>query len=157
MTYAFDTSSVSTLRFIFQSRFLNFWSDIQNYVIYEKIISTREVKNELDVRFQDDEQILKWATENRDIFLVPTLAETTFVEQIFLSKKFKALLEAKRFLQGGYFADPFIIALAKVKNACVVTEEKEKPNSSSIPNICKEFKIECTNLEGFMTKENLKY
>ena len=85
------------------------------------------------------------------------MAETTFVEQIFLCEKFKALLEAKKLIQGRYFADPFIIALAKVKNACVVTEEAKKPNSPSIPNICEEFEIECTNLEGFMTKEKLKY
>ena len=157
MSYVFDTNSISTLRFIFQSRFLSFWRDMQDCVSRKKIISTREVKNELDVKFQSDEQIQKWLTENKDIFLTPALAETTIVERILSHSKFKGLLDAKALLQGPYFADPFIIALAKVKNACVVTQETKKDRGIAIPNVCEEFKVKCTNLEGFMVMENMEY
>lgn len=82
MSYVFDTNSISTLRFIFQSRFLSFWRDMQTCVSRNKIISTREVKNELDIKFHSDEQIQKWLAKNKDIFLTPSLAETTIVERI---------------------------------------------------------------------------
>lgn len=157
MSYVFDTNSISTLRFIFQSRFLNFWRDMQDCVNRKKIISTREVKNELDVKFQSDEQIQKWITENKDIFLTPALAETTIVERILSHSKFKGLLDAKALLRGPYFADPFIIALAKVKNACVVTQEVKRDHGIAIPNVCEEFKVKCTDLEGFMVMENMEY
>ncbi len=57
-------------------------------------------------------------------------------------------------MSGGPFADPFVIAKAKCQNAVVVSEEKFKEGGASIPNICKYFKIEFTNLEGLMAKEN---
>ncbi len=96
--------------------------------------------------------------DNRnDVFLTPALAETTIVERILSHSKFKGLLDAKALLRGPYFADPFIIALAKVKNACVVTQETKKDHGIAIPNVCEEFKVKCTNLEGFMVMENMEY
>ena len=109
MSYVFDTNSISTLRFIFQSRFLSFWRDMQTCVSRNRIISTREVKNELDVKFNSDEQIQKWLVKNKDIFLTPALAETTIVERILSHSKFKGLLEAKALLRGPYFADPLLL------------------------------------------------
>ena len=54
MIYVFDTNSISNLRFIFQSKFFQFWRDMQHLVNRGKIISTRVVKNELDVKFNED-------------------------------------------------------------------------------------------------------
>ena len=54
-------------------------------------------------------------------------------------------------------ADPFIIAFPEIINGCVVTEEKEKPNAPNIPNVCEHFNIECTNLQGFMEREDWKF
>ena len=68
-----------------------------------------------------------------------------------------ASYEKKKLLKGGPFADPFIIAKAKIINAVVVSQEKYKENAVKIPNICKYFNIECINLEGFLTKENWKF
>ena len=50
-------------------------------------------------------------------------------------------------------ADPFVIALAKVRDGCVVTEETMRPNAAKVPNVCEHFGIEYTNVEGFMNKE----
>ncbi len=123
----------------------------------KRIISTREVKNELDVKFDKKSQMKEWITKNKGMFLTPTLEETVFVQRILSHEKFKGILEVKRLLHGRYFADPFVIALAKSKNACVVTQEVKKDHSVSIPNICEEFKVEWTNLEGFMIMENMEY
>jgi len=50
-------------------------------------------------------------------------------------------------------ADPFVIALAKARDGCVVTEETMRPNAAKIPNVCEHFGIEYAKLEGVMNKE----
>ena len=83
----------------------------------------------------------------------PSAAETQFVRQIFLVPHFQNLVNEKNRLAGYPCADPFIIALAKTINGCVVTEEKEKPNAPKIPNVCDHFGVPFTNLQGFMERE----
>ena len=60
-------------------------------------------------------------------------------------------------LTGRPIADPFIIAMAKAINGCVVTQEKEKPNAAKIPNVCQHFGIDFTNLQGFMEREDWSF
>jgi len=57
-------------------------------------------------------------------------------------------------LKGKPVADPFVIARAKILDACVVTQEKNTENAAKIPNVCDHFGIDCINLEGFMKKES---
>jgi hypothetical protein len=90
---------------------------------------------------------------NRDFFTAPSNEELIVVAQIFAVPHFQSLVREQARLQGSPVADPFVIARAKVLGACVVTEEKLKPNSSRIPNVCKHFCIECCSLEGFMEAE----
>ncbi len=51
------------------------------------------------------------------------------------------------------FADPFIIAKARIEDAVVVTQEEFKENGVKIPNICNHFHISCLDLEGFLKSE----
>lgn len=50
-------------------------------------------------------------------------------------------------------AAPFVIARAPVIKGTVVTAEKFKPNAVNIPNICRQFSLECVSLEQFMELE----
>ena len=52
-----------------------------------------------------------------------------FVKKIFDIIPFQQLVAQKQRLKGTPVADPFIIASAKIKNACVITEEKKKINA----------------------------
>jgi hypothetical protein len=72
-------------------------------------------------------------------------------------RHFEYLVGQEQRLTGAYVADPFVIASAKVRKACVVTEEQKKPNAAKIPNVCAHFGIECTNLEGFMKREGWSF
>jgi hypothetical protein len=45
----------------------------------------------------------------------------------------------------------------KVRQGCVVTEEKLKKNGARIPNICEHFDVECTNLEGFIEQQKWEF
>jgi len=156
MIYIFDTSSFRVFGNYFPQRFPTIWDSINALVTDGKLISVREVYNELN-EGGNKPFLLEWTKENRKIFLTPTQEEMIFVREIFLLKHFQNLVSQKQRLKGSPVADPFIIASAKVKNGCVVTEETFKPNAAKIPNICEHFKIDYTNVEGFMEKERWEF
>lgn len=156
MIYVFDTSSFRVFEHYFPERFLSFWARLDEYVSQEKIISTKEVLNELENQ-GIKEFLNEWMHKHKQIFLIPSSDERQFVKEIFNISHFQQLVSEKNRLKGNPVADPFVISLAKVKKACVVTEETKKKNSSRIPNVCEYFDIDCTNLDGFMMKENWSF
>ena len=119
-------------------------------------MSTREVYKELE-QYNDVDFTLDWAKVHKKMFITPSEEETVFVREILAVKAFQNLIGEKNILRGKPVADPFVIAAAKIYNGTVVTEEKEKPNSAKIPNVCEHFNIPCMNFKGFMEKMNWKY
>ena len=57
MIYIYDTSSFNALRSIFPNQFLNFWNDFNSIVKDGRIISTKEVFNELEDRILDEDDL----------------------------------------------------------------------------------------------------
>ena len=156
MVYVFDTNSFIVLSHYFPERFPSFWINFNEYVLKEKIISVKDVFRELDVQ-ASKLHLLEWIKINKSIFLNPDEKETNFVKKIFSEKHFQYLISESKIKTGKPVADPFVIASAKIKSACVVTEETMTKNAARIPNVCEHFKIDCTNLEGFMKKENWRF
>ena len=117
-------------------------------------MSVKEVFNEINER---NDPITTWAKRSNKIFLEPDEEEASFIVEIFKIKHFQSSLEEKKRLKGGNFADPFIIASAKIRKHTVVTQEKYKNNGAKIPNICKHFGISYLNLEGFMEQEDWQF
>ena len=66
-------------------------------------------------------------------------------------------MSEKARLQGKPVADPFIIAAAKIKDGCVITEEALKPNAPKIPTVCQHFSINFTNVHGLMEREGWQF
>ena len=116
----------------------------------------RESYNEI-MKLNTKDRPAKWAKDNRNLFSTPSVDELQFVNEIFAVPHFQQLIEKKKILSGRPVADPFVIAKAKVEDACVVTEEAYKENASKIPNVCEHFDVECINLEDFMLKENWQF
>jgi hypothetical protein len=54
-------------------------------------------------------------------------------------------------------ADPFVVALARVRGATVVTEEHAKPTAPKIPDACRRFGIRCINLLEFIREMRWKF
>jgi hypothetical protein len=154
--YIFDTNSFKQLFGFYPSRFPRLWALFDQLVADGRISSVKEVLREMQ---QGGAQHLDtdWAQRNKEVFKEPTAAEALVLSEIFANKHFQQSLERTKLLKGGPFADPFIIARAKVNSATVVTEEKEKPNGTKIPNICKVIGVKCTNLEGFMELEGWEF
>ena len=153
MKYVFDSDSlIDMFRHYYPERFPTLWEKFNALISEEKIISAREVFNEIG---SSDDSLGVWAKEQKDIlFLEPTVEELEFVAEIFKVKHFQAMIRKQERLKGKPVADPFIIAKARISDACVVTQEKKTDNAAKIPNVCEHFGISCINLEGFMEKEN---
>jgi Domain of unknown function (DUF4411) len=114
------------------------------------------VKGELERHFTKT-TVGQLTNHNGGFFENPAVDEMDFVREIYRIRHFRQNLDRKKLLQGGYFADPFVIAKARVKIAVVVTEEELRNNGARIPNICTHFGVQCTNLEGFLTEKDWKF
>jgi len=117
-----------------------------------EILSLSEVFRELE---DYDNEIASWAKQNKNVFIKPTLEEQTEVQRIL--EKHPDLVKEEAILLGKPYADPFVIAQAKLHNCVLVHSEKFKPNAHKIPNVCKSFKVEEIVLFEFFRREKWKF
>jgi hypothetical protein len=153
MKYVFDSDSLINLfRHYYPERFPTLWEKFNTLVSEGELTSVREVFNEIG---SSEDPLGTWAKEQKNIlFLESTVEELRFVAQIFQVKHFQSMIRKQERFKGKPVADPFVIARAKISDACVVTQEKKTENAAKIPNVCDHFGIRWTNLEGFMKEEN---
>jgi len=155
--YVFDTNSLSVLFDNFYlDRFPSLWEKFDQLILVGGIVSVREVYNEI-TRRERDTRLIEWAKNQRELFVQPTVKEMQFVGQIFAVPHFRALIRKKEMLVGTPVADPFLIAKAKVDSRLLVIQEILKPNAAKIPNVCENFGVPYTNLEGFMEREGWQF
>lgn len=156
MIYVFDTNTFSDLfKSFYRGRFPSLWEKYDEIVQDEMITSTREVSREIESG--PIEALKVWVAKNPNVFSTPTAKEAEFVKEIYRVKHFQQNIEQKKLLKGGFNADPFIIAKAKIVEGTVVTLEKPVRNGVKIPNICDHFHIPCIDLEQFMEEEEWQF
>ncbi len=157
MDYVFDNNTLTAIfRHYFFDRFPTFWDKFNGLLQANRICSVREVKKEIEEMNRND-QLEKWVKRNPSFFKDPTVEEMKFVAEIFSVRHYQQSLERRKLIKGGPFADPFIIAKAKIEGAIVISQEQYKSNAVKIPNICKHYGIECLDLEGFLTREKWSF
>jgi len=156
VSYVFDSDALITLfKHYYPERFPSLWVKFDQLVSEKRILSVKEVFNEIKER---EDLLSKWAKREKDLFQPPLNEELEFVTKMFQFPHFLVLVRKKQLLQGKPVADPFVIAKAAfVENGCVVTQEAKRKNAARIPNICEHFKINCMNLEEFMQQENWQF
>ena len=156
MKYVYDTGIfILIFRYYYRGRFKGFWKRYDHAIKTGIIVSTREVLRELDAK---KDEASTWAHQNKALFSEPTESEMSFVASIFLKKHhYRQIVDGQKILRGEPCADPFVIARAKLEGWCVVTTEKWRENAAQIPNVCKAYDIECTDLEGFMEREGWEF
>ena len=154
--YVFDTSVFYVLRVMTPDRFPTIWKHLDELSATEELVSTREVLHELE-RHSPAPHVDKWVADNRAIFAIPTDDELAWVKRLFQTRGNMGLVKRKNLLNGWPVADPFVIACAKAKDATLVTEEGAKKVGARIPSVAKPLGIKCTDFNGFMSMENLKY
>lgn len=126
MKYVFDSGPLIWLfRHYYKNRFPSLWKNFDSLVGNGRLLSVREVMNEL---LGQEDDLSRWVKENKSFFETPEPEELMFVMDIFKAKHFQTMIRKKERLQGKPVADPFIIAKAKIENATVVTTENLKIN-----------------------------
>jgi hypothetical protein len=154
--YVLDTNAFYTLGNYYPSRFPTIWQHIDRLVNSKKFWSVREVRREIENNCPYD-NISNWVQMNHEVFRKPSSRELEIVSFIFQRKQFLGLVKRENILKGLPVADPFIVAAAKVLTGAVVTQEVFKEGGARIPTVCKEFDVECINIEQFLERESLKY
>jgi len=157
MSYIIDNCTLTAIfRHYYPESFPNFWIKFENLIGEQKIASVREVKKEIEYLKRGD-SLEEWTKNNPSFFHDPTVSELNLITKIYSVRHFKQNMDKRKFLQGGPFADPFLIAKAMNNAATLITQEQFKENSARIPNICAHFGIECMDLKSFLQRENWKF
>lgn len=149
--YAIDTCSFTALSRIYPTDvFPAVWEKIDQLIQDGTICSSEEVYLEIDAQ---DDSLSEWVRMRRHIFLAIDTQIQHKVKQILSSHP--TLLDLKKNKSG---ADPFLIAVAMTHKCSVVTEEKPSggPHKSKIPDVCKDYNIECIPVLEMMRREGLR-
>ena len=81
MLYIFDTSSFIVTGHYYPAIYPGFWNGINEYIAAGKIISVREVRNELD-RGNPKDHLETWIAANSSVFTIPSTEELDFVAEL---------------------------------------------------------------------------
>ncbi len=123
--YVFDTSPFSALfGSFYPGRFPSLWAQFDPMIEARTIVSTREVRRELERYGNEACQV--WLRDHREVFTTPTPAEARFVADIYRVRHFQQNIELKKIQKGGLNADPFVIAKAAIEGRAVVTLERRR-------------------------------
>ncbi len=133
MRYSIDTSAIieGWRRLYPPDVFPAVWDHLDELIDEGNLRATEEVLKELEKK---DDEVHAWAKSRPDLFV--KIDEEIQNCVISLLKDHKKLIDTRAGRSG---ADPFVIALAKIRNSTVVTEE-HKSNSPlrrpHIPDVC---------------------
>ncbi|HUU87943.1 MAG TPA: DUF4411 family protein [Candidatus Glassbacteria bacterium] len=153
--YLFDTNIFYSLSVFYPENFPSVWEDINSLATNGNLISVREVYREV-LKNCPEEHIEFWVIRNKKLFVIPDENELKYLLTLMKSEENRNLIKLNNITKGLPVADPFIITVAKHRNAIVVTQEGRNPGAR-IPYICSKQNIEYLSLRGFFNKENIKY
>jgi hypothetical protein len=150
--YVFDSGPFIGLKSYPVDVFSTLWDNFSHMIDNAEIISSSEVLRELE---DYDDEIAIWAKTNNKVFIKPGLEEQELVRQILATHP--DLVKEEAILLGKPYADPFVIAQAKIHNCVLVHSEKLKPNAHKIPNVCQTFGVQQISLFEFFRREKWNF
>lgn len=129
-------------------RFPTLWQNIGRLIDEGRLCASMMVREEL---VGAEDEVRDWARGQQGLFVPVDKEQTDIVTQI--QQKFDDLVDHRRRRSG---ADPFVVALAKVRGCTVVTLESktgagQKPK---IPNVCEQYSIPWVNWVGMFELED---
>lgn len=128
---------------------------VDDLITQERWISPKIVQEELEA--VGTPELTKWAKARPGVF-VPL--EEVLAEALSIQARFPGLIDTKAEYEE---ADAYIIALAKLRDGVVVTQEtpaSEKRNPKRthfIPDVCRELGLPCISFLGLMRREGWKF
>lgn len=154
LRYSVDTSSLIEMRRkVPRDIFREFWLRFEERVDRSVIVASREVYEELSKR---SDEVFAWAKARRSMF-VETDRELIDAQREIVH----CMPELVDTRKGKSKADPWVIALAKVRGLTVISEEipvASDPNARPrIPDACNRFGIRCVSLFGMARMEEWRF
>lgn len=145
MPYCFDTSALLQCwaRYYPIDVFPGLWDRLATMIEDGEIQSPDEVGREIAKK---DDGLNEWVKEHAQL-LVPLDDET----QRATAEVLGAFPELVKELSGRNQADPFVVALARVRSVTVVSEEKGGSQARPrIPMVCEHFEVRCMDVVSFI-------
>lgn len=153
MTYSFDTSGLldGWRRYYPVATFPTIWENVESLIAAGRGVASDEVLHELEAK---DDDLLEWARQQDRLFVPATDDIQVVVRRIM--EEHGGLVDPQR---GRSQADPFVIAVAAVHGAAVVTGEMptRNPANPKIPDVCGAMGIECVSFLDLLTEEGWVY
>jgi hypothetical protein len=100
-----------------------------------------------------DDELIRWAKKNKHMFEALDPSQSNEVKNI--ERDFPNLVDPYKQTPE---ADPFIVALAKMKGWAVITSEKSgTAEHPRIPDVCRRYGVRCLSLIEFFREMGWKY
>lgn len=139
--YCADTSSLvaAWVERYPPDNFPGFWTKVGEMITAGQLFAPDEVRNELNKR---SKEVVEWLNQFEGFFF-PTDEDVLDTVSDVLGN-FPRLVMAQKV---AFAADPFVISLAKINGATVLTEEGPgSVGKPKIPLVCQHYRVECCNL-----------
>ncbi|WP_280185755.1 MULTISPECIES: DUF4411 family protein [Nocardia] len=113
----------------------------------ERIFLSEEVWEEVQTK---DEVAKSWCEPRKDQLIIPTDSAVVIEVRSILKSHERLVMNLKNRNR----ADPFVIAVAKLKNATVITGEVGgTANRPKIPYVCEQIGVDCTSFLDLIRRE----
>ena len=152
MIHVFDTSVwiEAWWRHYRIGRFPTLWQDLASFIDEGRVISPMEVLKEIE---KQEDDLFKWLKQRQQVFREVDVRTEDMVREIM--KSHPRLVDINRDRSG---ADPWVIALAVVETAVVVTyENRGKKALPKIPDVCEHYGTGCVSMADFLDAQPRKY
>jgi len=131
-------------------RFKKLYIDLEKLINQGIILSTIPVRIELE---RQRDEIYDFFNNFKRLFVFPTQKEQLILERLVNHKDFP---DWGRGDSEKHYADPYIVALARVHNLKVVTYESGRGNNT-IYHACELCDVQCLKFIDFLREEDLSY
>jgi predicted nucleic acid-binding protein len=153
LTYCIDTSAIldGWVRYYPPDVFPALWTSLEAMIEDGELIAPEEVLHEIEKK---EDALHKWAKTHEELFhpLDERMQRTTAR----ILTQFPRLVDSEKERNR---ADPFVIALAMIRNCPVVTGEKNNgtPDRPKIPIVCDHFGVRYINLLGLIREKKWRF
>lgn len=152
--YSVDTSALidGLERYYPEDAFPALWQRVDELIAERRFFISEEVWEEIQTK---DAVVRAWSKGRRDRLVVPTDATVAKEVQRILVNHERLVMNMK----GRNRADPFVIAVAGMRNALVVTGEANDGTAErpKIPFVCRQLGIDCVRFLDLIKLEGWKF